>query len=105
MQCFIKGVKDLVESQEEFYQFAPCNRGRVAKKKERAIRLICKTIKGQNICGSGKVMREGRNSRESLGRAVKSGKARRKRKKKFKKKRGNDDFDVMSALSKLGGGY
>ena len=93
MQCFIKGVKELVESQNDFYKYEPCLRGQVVKKKERAIKLICKTIQGQDFK---RVLKEDPLSQQTC--------RRKKRKRKFGPRAQKKDFDVISALSKLGNG-
>lgn len=102
---FLKGVRNLVESEVESKKFEPSLRGKSIRKKKKAIELICKTLKGEKLS---KKLKEAVESKRSLRiskeeeRNLALGEICDRRKKRVRKE-GRRHFDVVRALNRLGG--
>lgn len=95
LNYFVKGVRNLVESESEYKKFEPTCRGKSIRKKKNAIKLICRTLKGEKLTSRLKeAVRTARNSKHIRP----CEKRRKKRKTKCKK-----HFNILAALNRLGG--
>lgn len=98
LNYFVKGVRNLVESHSEYYNFEPTCRAKSIRKKRNAIKLICKTLKGEKL---GKTLKKAVETKRGLKSERLCEKIKKKRKKKRTKKKKH--FDVIAALNRLGG--